>query len=144
MKFYFGLKHPNMTTTKRGGVWVCKWLCSKVNVFFYFPELLSFFLEMHFCFLRLPFYFLEIPFYFSKMSCGFPEYHFSIYFCRNSFLFFQCLIYFVYFFFSENAFSQLDVPCCPYDSRLERYYLSSSCFFFLLKLFIDQLMIPSW
>ena len=70
MKFYFGLKHPKITTSEWGGE-VGEVVNALVLASVYpFPEL-------PFCFLELPFCSPEVPFYFLKMLYRFPELPFS-------------------------------------------------------------------
>ena len=101
---------------------------------FYFPELLFCFLELPFCFIELPFCFPEVSFYFIRMPYCFPELRFS---------------------FPEVSFFVYCARLYPRMLFLANYSLSSSCsellrqiifalllFCFLLKLFIDQFMVP--
>ena len=100
-----------------------------LEVLFCFLELPFFFPEVFFCFPEAPFYFSKIPYCFRELPFSFPEV-LSIYLLCTS--------------FSRNAFFAADCTFSSCSEMVTEIIYTLLLFCFLMELFIDQLMMPSW
>ena len=103
---------------------------------FYFPEVPFCFLELPFCFPEVLFCFPEVPFYFSKMPYCFRELPFS--FPEVPSIYLLCTS------FSKKAFFAADCTFSSCSELIREIIFTLLLFCFLMKLFIDQVMVPSW
>ena len=149
LKFYFGLKHPKMTTLEGGGRLL-------VPLPFYFPKMpfysqnCSFiFQNCSFIFQNRPFVSFNRPFIFQKCPFVFKKFLFILQKClivfQNYDLVFQkCFFLFTVHVFFQECFFPADFTFSSTCSELLREIIFALLLFcFPLETFIDQLVMPT-